>query len=282
MEWTYGNLVGQTISSTSYTMYGIISALVASFPSLTQDFPNVFNANNDFDFFDRYKNRYLKFEILKDKYGFEGVREILNILAEKIYLIHGQSNWQRLKELYSTKYDQLNPFNLRSSNKIIDTQTLTKNSTKRVDNGEETTIEYEFNNYNTQTDDLTENFNHTTESDVLESKVAAFNTTAYSNDRKDERSNIYNDEKKNSGTRDVNLWGDEKTTNKFSADNSETNTSSDTANGTKDITTSRYGNIGNIPHQELFLKELEVLKHTIYETIFEDIASAILRESYCD
>lgn len=165
-------------------------------------------------------------------------KTLINIISNKYY-----NKWKKVFETYKLDYEVLSPYNMSITDNTEDTMTSNDK-------------------FNTSRDNRQEGTENSTNNDITQSNVYAYNSAAASPNE-----NSTTDTSLNSTTTQNN-----------------TTTGNDNRDYTRDNsikkTITRKGNIGNTLPQEMIERQRKLLDTLLYDIIFKDIATVISRERY--
>lgn len=165
-------------------------------------------------------------------------KTLINIISNKYY-----NKWKKVFETYKLDYEVLSPYNMSITDNTEDTMTSNDK-------------------FNTSRDNRQEGTENSTNKDITQSNVYAYNSAAASPNE-----NSTTDTSLNSTTTQNN-----------------TTTGNDNRDYTRDNsikkTITRKGNIGNTLPQEMIERQRKLLDTLLYDIIFKDIATVISRERY--
>lgn len=165
-------------------------------------------------------------------------KTLINIISNKYY-----NKWKKVFETYKLDYEVLSPYNVSITDNTEDTMTSNDK-------------------FNTSRDNRQEDTENSTNKDITQSNVYAYNSAAASPNE-----NSTTDTSLNSTTTQNN-----------------TTTGNDNRDYTRDNsikkTITRKGNIGNTLPQEMIERQRKLLDTLLYDIIFKDIATVISRERY--
>ena len=165
-------------------------------------------------------------------------KTLINIISNKYY-----NKWKKVLETYKLDYEVLSPYNISITDNTEDTMTSNDK-------------------FNTSRDNRQEGTENSTNKDITQSNVYAYNSAAASPNE-----NSTTDTSLNSTTTQNN-----------------TTTGNDNRDYTRDNsikkTITRKGNIGNTLPQEMIERQRKLLDTLLYDIIFKDIATVISRERY--
>lgn len=165
-------------------------------------------------------------------------KTLINIISNKYY-----NKWNKVFETYKLDYEVLSPYNMSITDNTEDTMTSNDK-------------------FNTSRDNRQEGTENSTNKDITQSNVYAYNSAAASPNE-----NSTTDTSLNSTTTQNN-----------------TTTGNDNRDYTRDNsikkTITRKGNIGNTLPQEMIERQRKLLDTLLYDIIFKDIATVISRERY--
>lgn len=165
-------------------------------------------------------------------------KTLINIISNKYY-----NKWKKVFETYKLDYEVLSPYNISITDNTEDTMTSNDK-------------------FNTSRDSRQEGTENSTNNDITQSNVYAYNSVAASPNE-----NSTTDTSLNSTTTQNN-----------------TTTGNDNRDYTRDNsikkTITRKGNIGNTLPQEMIERQRKLLDTLLYDIIFKDIATVISRERY--
>lgn len=163
---------------------------------------------------------------------------LINIISNKYY-----NKWKKVFETYKLDYEVLSPYNMSITDNTEDTMTSNDK-------------------FNISRDNRQEGTENSTNTDITQSNVYAYNSAAASPNE-----NSTTDTSLNSTTTQNN-----------------TTTGNDNRDYTRDNsikkTITRKGNIGNTLPQEMIERQRKLLDTLLYDIIFKDIATVISRERY--
>lgn len=165
-------------------------------------------------------------------------KTLINIISNKYY-----NKWKKVFETYKLDYEVLSPYNMSITDNTEDT--LTSND-----------------KFNTSRDNRQEGAENSTNTDITQSNVYAYNSAAAS--------------------------PNENSTTNTSLNSTTTQNNTTTGNDNRDYTRdnsikktiTRKGNIGNTLPQEMIERQRKLLDTLLYDIIFKDIATVISRERY--
>lgn len=165
-------------------------------------------------------------------------KTLINIISNKYY-----NKWKKVFETYKLDYEVLSPYNMSITDNTEDIMTSNDK-------------------FNTSRDNRQEGTENSTNIDITQSNVYAYNSDAASPNE-----NSTTDTSLNSTTTQNN-----------------TTTGNDNRDYTRDNsikkTITRKGNIGNTLPQEMIERQRKLLDTLLYDIIFKDIATVISRERY--
>lgn len=165
-------------------------------------------------------------------------KTLINIISNKYY-----NKWKKVFETYKLDYEVLSPYNISITDNTEDTMTSNDK-------------------FNTSRDNRQEGTENSTNKDITQSNVYAYNSAAASPNE--------------NSTTDTSL-------NSITTQNNTT-TGNDNRDYTRDNnikkTITRKGNIGNTLPQEMIERQRKLLDTLLYDIIFKDIATVISRERY--
>lgn len=165
-------------------------------------------------------------------------KTLINIISNKYY-----NKWNKVFETYKLDYDVLSPYNMSITDNTEDTMTSNDK-------------------FNTSRDNKQEGTENSTNNDITQSNVYAYNSAAAS--------------------------PNENSTTNTSLNSTTTQNNTTTGNDNRDYTRdnsikktiTRKGNIGNTLPQEMIERQRKLLDTLLYDIIFKDIATVISRERY--
>ena len=165
-------------------------------------------------------------------------KTLINIISNKYY-----NKWNKVFETYKLDYDVLSPYNMSITDNTEDTMTSNDK-------------------FNTSRDNRQEGTENSTNNDITQSNVYAYNSATASPNE-------------NSTTN---------TTLNSTTTQNNTTTGNDNRDYTRDNsikkTITRKGNIGNTLPQEMIERQRKLLDTLLYDIIFKDIAAVISRDRY--
>lgn len=165
-------------------------------------------------------------------------KTLINIISNKYY-----NKWKKVFETYKLDYEVLSPYNMSITDNTEDTMTSNDK-------------------FNTSRDNRQEGTENSTNNDITQSNVYAYNSAAAS--------------------------PNENSTTNTSLNSTTTQNNTTTGNDNRDYTRdnsikktiTRKGNIGNTLPQEMIERQRKLLDTLLYDIIFKDIATVISRERY--
>lgn len=165
-------------------------------------------------------------------------KTLINIISNKYY-----NKWNKVFETYKLNYDVLSPYNMSITDNTEDTMTSNDK-------------------FNTSRDNRQEGTENSTNNDITQSNVYAYNSATAS--------------------------PNENSTTNTSLNSTTTQNNTTTGNDNRDYTRdnsikktiTRKGNIGNTLPQEMIERQRKLLDTLLYDIIFKDIAAVISRERY--
>ena len=165
-------------------------------------------------------------------------KTLINIISNKYY-----NKWNKVFETYKLDYEVLSPYNMSITDNTEDTMTSNDK-------------------FNTSRDNRQEGTENSTNNDITQSNVYAYNSAAAS--------------------------PNENSTTETSLNSTTTQNNTTTGNDNRDYTRdnsikktiTRKGNIGNTLPQEMIERQRKLLDTLLYDIIFKDIATVISRERY--
>lgn len=165
-------------------------------------------------------------------------KTLINIISNKYY-----NKWNKVFETYKLDYDVLSPYNMSITDNTEDTMTSNDK-------------------FNTSRDNRQEGTENSTNNDITQSNVYAYNSATAS--------------------------PNENSTTNTSVNSTTTQNNTTTGNDNRDYTRdnsikktiTRKGNIGNTLPQEMIERQRKLLDTLLYDIIFKDIAAVISRERY--
>lgn len=165
-------------------------------------------------------------------------KTLFNIISNKYY-----NKWKKVFETYKLDYEVLSPYNISITDNTEDTMTSNDK-------------------FNTSRDNRQEGTENSTNNDITQSNVYAYNSATAS--------------------------PNENSTTETSLNSTTTQNNTTTGNDNRDYTRdnsikktiTRKGNIGNTLPQEMIERQRKLLDTLLYDIIFKDIAAVISRERY--
>lgn len=165
-------------------------------------------------------------------------KTLINIISSKYY-----NKWKKVFETYKLDYEVLSPYNMSITDNTEDTMTSNDK-------------------FNTSRDNRQEGTENSTNNDITQSNVYAYNSATAS--------------------------PNENSTTNTSLNSTTTQNNTTTGNDNRDYTRdnsikktiTRKGNIGNTLPQEMIERQRKLLDTLLYDIIFKDIATVISRERY--
>lgn len=165
-------------------------------------------------------------------------KTLINIISNKYY-----NKWKKVFETYKLDYEVLSPYNMSITDNTEDTMTSNDK-------------------FNTSRDNRQEGTENSTNNDITQSNVYAYNSAVAS--------------------------PNENSTTNTSLNSTTTQNNTTTGNDNRDYTRdnsikktiTRKGNIGNTLPQEMIERQRKLLDTLLYDIIFKDIATVISRERY--